>query len=86
VGIIATARHFDTAIVQDKGSKDILNVQKGDLLGGRYRVTSISQKELVLVDTNLKIKHSLPFSTDSDKGFNPLQRPMPKVDSEDDEP
>ena len=86
VGIIATARHFDTAIVQDKGSKDILNVQKGDLLGGRFRVTSISQKELVLVDTNLKIKHTVPFSSDSDKGFNPLQRPMPKVDSEDDEP
>jgi hypothetical protein len=86
VGIIGTRRHLDTAIVQDKGSKEILNVQRGDVLGGRFRITSISDSELVLMDTNLKIKHTLPFTTDNEKGFNPLQRPTPKVDSEDDEP
>jgi hypothetical protein len=86
VGIIGTPRHLDTAILQDKGSKEIVNVQRGDVLGGRFRVTSISDKELVLVDTNLKIKHTLPFSTEGDKGSNPLQRPTPKVQSDDDEP
>ncbi len=87
VGIIGTPRHLDTAIVQDKGSKEVLNVQRGDILGGRFRITSISEKELVLIDTNLKIRHALAFTTsESDKGFNPLQRPTPKVDSEDDEP
>jgi hypothetical protein len=86
VGIIGTSRHLDTAILQDKGSKEIVNVQRGDVLGGRFRVTSISDKELVLVDTNLKIKHTLPFSTEADKGSNPLQRPTPKVQSDDDEP
>jgi hypothetical protein len=86
VGIIGTSRHLDTAILQDKGSKEIVNVQRGDVLGGRFRVTSISDKELVLVDTNLKIKHTLAFSTEGDKGSNPLQRPTPKVQSDDDEP
>lgn len=85
VGIIGTVRHIDTAILQDKGNKDTLNVQRGDVLGGRFRVTSISEKELVLVDTNLKIKHTLPLTNQSDRG-NPLQRSTPKVESEDDEP
>jgi hypothetical protein len=86
VGIIGTPRHLDTAILQDKGSKEIVNVQRGDVLGGRFRITSISDKELVLVDTNLKIKHTLPFSSEGDKGSNPQQRPTPKVQSDDDEP
>ena len=85
IGILGTPRYIDTAILQDKANKEVLNVQRGDLLGGRFRVTSISDKEIVLVDSNLKIKHSLAITTQGDKG-NPLQRPTPKVDSEDDEP
>lgn len=85
IGIIGTRRYVDTAILQDKASKETLNVQRGDLLGGRFRVTSISEKEVVLVDNNLKIKHTLGITTQGDRG-NPLQRPTPKVDSEDDEP
>ena len=85
IGILGTIHHIDTAILQDKTSKDTLNVQRGDLLGGRFRVTSISEKEIVLVDSNLKIKHALALTTQGDRG-NPLQRPTPKVDSEDDEP
>ena len=86
IGIIGTPRFIDTAILQDKSNREILNVQRGDVLGGRFRVTSISEKELVLVDTNLKIKHALHFSTDGDKGIGPQSRPTPKVESEDDEP
>ena len=85
IGIIGTIHHIDTAILQDKNNKDTLNVQRGDLLGGRFRVTSISEKEVVLVDSNLKIKHTLGLTTQGDRG-NPSQRPTPKVDSEDDEP
>jgi hypothetical protein len=85
IGIIGTPRYVDTAIVQDKSSKETLNVQRGDLLGGRFRVTSISEKEVVLIDSNLKIKHTLAMTSQGDRG-NPLQRPTPKVDSEDDEP
>jgi hypothetical protein len=85
VGIIGTRRYIDTAIVQDKGSKEMLNVQRGDVLGGRFRVTSISEKELVFIDTNLKIKHTVPFSVSGEKG-NALQRPTPRAASDDDEP
>jgi len=85
IGIIGTPHHIDTAILQDKNNKETLNVQRGDLLGGRFRVTSISEKEVVVVDSNLKIKHNLSMTTQGDKS-NPLQRPTPKVDSEDDEP
>jgi hypothetical protein len=85
VGIIGTPRYVDTAILQDKSNKETLNVQRGDLLGGRFRVTSISEKEVVLVDSNLKIKHALAMTSQGDRG-NPLQRPTPRVDSEDDEP
>jgi hypothetical protein len=85
VGILGTRHYVDTAILQDRGSKEILNVQRGDLLGGRFRVTSISDKELVVMDTNLKIKHTLAFSVQGDRG-NPSQRPTPRIDSDDDEP
>ena len=85
IGIIGTHVYVDTAILQDKGSKETLNVQRGDLLGGRFRVTSISEKEVVVVDNNLKVKHTLAMSAQGDR-TNPSQRPTPRVESDDDEP
>ena len=86
VGIVGTQdRVTDKAWVQDKNNKTILVVDRGDVIGGRFRVTSMSQKELVLTDTSLKIKHTIAM-TESDKGSGPLSRPTPRVDSEDDEP
>lgn len=85
IGIFGTPRYIDTAVLQDKSSKELLNIQRGDLVGGRFRVTSISEKELVLIDNNLKIKHTLAFSAQGDRS-NPLQRPTPRIESEDDEP
>lgn len=87
VGIIGLhTRVDDTAMVQDRSNKNILNVHRGDVLSGRFRVTSISEKELVMTDTTLKIKHTLQM-TEGDKTLNnPLTRPTPRVESEDDEP
>lgn len=86
IGIISpTNRVADTAVVQDRNNKNVLSAQKGDVIGGRFRVTSISEKELVLTDTTLKIKHTLKM-TEADKGAGPLSRPTPRVDAEDDEP
>ena len=86
VGIISPQdRVAEAAWVQDKNNKNILTVYRGDVVGGRFRVTSISQKELVLTDTSLKIKHTIAMS-ESDKGAGALSRPTPRVDSEDDEP
>jgi hypothetical protein len=86
VGIISPQnRVTDTALVQDRSTRNILSAYRGDVIGGRFRVTSISEKELVLVDTSLKIKHILPM-TEGDKAAGPMSRPTPRVDAEDDEP
>lgn len=86
VGIIGTPTHVDTAILQDKNNKEILSVQRGDLLSGRFRVTSISEKEVVFLDANLKIKHTLAMTEGEKVSGAPLGRPTPRVDAEDDEP
>jgi hypothetical protein len=87
VGIISpNSRVEDTALVQDKSNKNVLSYHRGDVLGGRFRVTSISEKELVLMDTTLKIKHTLPMTEGDRNPGNPLTRPTPRVEAEDDEP
>ena len=86
IGIISPTNRVDEiALVQEKNNKNIINAHRGDVLGGRFRVTSISEKELVLVDTTLKIKHTIAMS-EADKSGGPLTRPTPRVDAEDDEP
>ena len=87
IGIIGkTNRVGDVAMVQDKNNKSTINVQRGDLLSNRFRVTSISEKELVLMDATLKIQHKLTMSEGDKSMGSPLARPTPRVDSEDDEP
>jgi len=80
IGIIGKPRFNDTAVLQDKSSKELLNAQRGDVLGGRFRVNSISEREVVLVDTTLKIRHTIPFSVDS--STNPQLRPPVRVSDE----
>ena len=101
VGLLGKTRYNDTALLKDKGNRELLNVQRGDVLGGRFRVTSISEREVVLTDTNLKIKHQLALTTDGgggpqgapntvpNSGFpNPNQRytPPPQGEEEGEEP
>ena len=83
VGLIGKPRFNDTAVLQDKNSKDFLNVQRGDIVGGRFRVNSISDKEVVLIDTTLKIRHTITFSTES---ANSQSRPPTRRNVADDEP
>lgn len=86
IGIIGRPNRVDDiALVQERNNKNIINVLRGDVLSGRFRVTSISDKELVLVDTSLKIKHTIAMS-EGEKGVGPLARPTPRVDAEDDDP
>jgi hypothetical protein len=87
VGIIGEyTRVGDTAILQDRSNKSVMNVHRGDVLSGRFRVTSISDKELVMMDTTLKIKHTLAMTEGERGAGNPLTRPTPRVEVEDDEP
>jgi hypothetical protein len=80
IGIIGKPRFNDTAVLQDKGSKELVNAQRGDVIGGRFRVSSISEKEVVLIDTTLKIRHTITFSSDSASG--PQFRPPVRVSDE----
>lgn len=87
IGIIAKQRNIgDTALLQEKSSKEVVSHQRGDVIGGRFRVSSISERELVVVDTILKIKHTLPMTIEGDRSSFPSGRPTPRVQSEDDEP
>ncbi len=81
IGIIGKPRFNDTAVLQDKSSKDLINAQRGDVLGGRFRVSSISEKEIVLVDTTLKIRHTIGFTADAST-TNPQFRPPVRVSDE----
>ena len=81
IGLILKPRGNDTAVLQKKGDKDLLNVFRGDVLEGRFRVNSISEREVVLVDTTLKIRHTIPFTIDT--SIPPQNRPpVRRVDSE----
>jgi hypothetical protein len=87
VGIIGDKRYSDTAILKDKNTKQLLNVQRGDVVGGRFRVTSISEREVWLTDTSLHIKHTLTF--ESEGGSRGAQTPVPRPPrnaEEDDDP
>jgi hypothetical protein len=91
VGVMNRPGSNDTAIMKEKNGKELLNVQRGDVLGGRFRVTSISVREVTLTDTSLSIKHKLPLvgeSGNSNPGGQPrYQPPAPTPQqADDDEP
>ncbi len=81
VGIIGKPHFNDTAVLQDKSNKDLINVQRGDTIGGRFRVVSISEREIKLIDTTLKITHTIGFSTDQNS-TGPFRPPVRAVDDE----
>ena len=81
VGIIGKPHFNDTAVLQEKSSKEFINVQRGDSVGGRFRVVSISEREVKLIDTTLKITTTLPFNTDQSSS-GPYRPPVRAVDDE----
>ena len=86
IGLMSTRTHVDIAILQDLNTKAVVNAQRGEMFGGRFRLTSIGDKEIVFTDTNLKIAHKIKM-TEGEKGIgSPSYRPTPRVDAEDDEP
>ena len=82
VGLIGKPHGNDTAVLQDKSSKDFIRVQRGDPVGGRFRVFSISEKEVVLVDATLKIPFHLSFTVDQNSPGTPYRPPARTVDDE----
>lgn len=61
VGLVAR-QHFnnDTATIQEKSTKAYQNVRLGETVG-RFKVVSISSKEVVMQDTQLNFRHNIQF-------------------------
>jgi hypothetical protein len=94
VGILGGSRYNDKAILKNQGN-ELITVQRGDLVAGRFKVTSISTRAVEFTDSQLQIKHTLPFVENRATGAsnNPgnaqprYQPPKPPDDSgDDDEP
>jgi hypothetical protein len=88
VGVINRVGSNDTAILKEKNGKDLLNAQRGDVLGGRFRVTSISVQEVTLTDTSLNIKHKLALTGNGPNqgvGGQPRYQPPPPPPAEEEE-
>ena len=88
VGLVARRGYNnDTATLQDKVSKQYQNVRLGENIG-RFKVASISSKEVVMQDSELGFRHSLTFvdeksagrpgaSAQTNNGFQNLNPNMP---------
>lgn len=66
VGLVGGAKRGkdkDTALLKPQGQNDeLLSVHLGEPVGDRFRVTAISENSVTLTDTQLNIKHTLPFT------------------------
>mgnify|MGYP003694411911 CR=1 FL=1 len=75
-------RYNDTAVLSGQEQQgDFLNVQRGDPVGTRFKVVSISERDVKLIDITLKIMSTIPFSTDQSSG-GPYRPPARTVDDE----
>ncbi len=95
VGLIGDKRFKDDiAILRDKSNdKDVFSIKLGQVVKekteNRFKVISISERELILIDKTLNIKHIVPYMTDSKAvggnaggnyppGFQPNPRVVPQ--------
>ncbi|HEX8457522.1 MAG TPA: IPT/TIG domain-containing protein [Pyrinomonadaceae bacterium] len=94
VGLLGSPRYNnDKAILKDQ-KNELVTVQRGDTVGGRFKVTNISTRAVELTDSQLQIKHNLPYSDKGGAGANnpngasPRFQPPkpPDDDGDDDEP
>jgi hypothetical protein len=97
IGILGGSRYNDKAILKAQNN-DLITVQRGDTVAGRFKVTSISTRAVEFTDAQLQIKHTLPYvegrSTGGAPGsptsrFSPPPKPATADDSDnpdDDEP
>jgi hypothetical protein len=93
VGILGGSRYNDKAILKNQ-SNELVTVQRGDLVAGRFKVTNISTRAVEFTDAQLQIKHTLPFVESRAGGASNPGTPSPRYqppkppddDGDDDEP
>ncbi|HJR08988.1 MAG TPA: IPT/TIG domain-containing protein [Pyrinomonadaceae bacterium] len=60
VGILGGPHYNDKAILKNQ-TNELITVQRGDTVAGRFKVTSISTRAVEFTDAQLQIKHTLPY-------------------------
>lgn len=84
VGMIARKRHNnDTAYFLEQGKQAPITARLSDVVGGRFRLMSISAEETVFEDVSLGFKHRLPLhrpdpTTSSSSSAPPARRGFPR--------
>ncbi|MCA1815158.1 MAG: hypothetical protein LC746_01890 [Acidobacteria bacterium] len=86
IGILGSKRYADKAILKPTAGNELVTVQRGDIVGGRFKVTSISERSVDFMDTQLNIKHSLPYTEAKGTGGNAPRFPQPQTDDDDVQP
>lgn len=62
IGMIARTRsNNDTAYFMEQGRQTPLSARLSDIVGGRFRLMSISSEETIFEDVNLGFKHKVPL-------------------------
>ena len=85
IGITLRRGSNDTAVLKEKSSGEVLNKQRGDIVGERFRVISISKSEVILIDATLKIKYPLTLTGDNSNP-NATGQPRYQPPTSDEEP
>ncbi|HEX8423120.1 MAG TPA: hypothetical protein VF634_06900 [Pyrinomonadaceae bacterium] len=94
VGILGSPRYQNDKAILKNQSNELITVQRGDIIAGRFKVTSISTRAVEFTDSQLQIKHTLPYVENRAPGANkpggaPSRYQPPKPpddDGDDDEP
>jgi len=95
VGILGSPRYQNDKAILKNQSNELITVQRGDIIAGRFKVTSISTRAVEFTDAQLQIKHTLPYVENRAPGANnpsgptsPRYQPPkpPDDDGDDDEP
>lgn len=62
IGMIGRTRYNnDTAYFMQQGNPNPFGARLGDVVGGRFKIISISAKEVMVEDANLGFKHRIPI-------------------------
>lgn len=93
VALIGGPRANDVAVLKEQGAGKLINVQRGQVLADQWRVTSISEREVVLTHTTIRIKQRVPFVDQARSGVAPgvttgIPRPnypQPQPNADDDQ-
>jgi hypothetical protein len=90
VGLFGDKRYArDRAVLKPNQSNELQSVQRGDLVAGRFKVVNISERAVEFEDTQLKIKHTVPYTearaTGAPSSTSPRMPPQPPQKTDDDD-